>query len=254
MVSSRSDLNFALARFPARIRFAIPQAFTAIRVLIGVWALFVAVQNNPELAAKLITVGVITDALDGKSARLLAVISNFGGLFDMFSDYLYYIVVPGVISFQVTEPGLRSFLVLILGLPFVTGAIRYARLFTLSSCESFQEMGTPGLATNVYTFFVVAIVFLRRDGLLQSAQLEQIFLYTIPLFSALFIVPIRFPKLAEHTLVLIPVVAGLNVMPFALSVPLAILTLTLIAIYVLFSPLVINQRPVSDPAAPNRIK
>lgn len=245
MLDFRHIVKMRFAHLPAALRFAVPQAFTTLRVLIGVWALFAAVLHEPELAAKLITAGVITDALDGRCARFLNVISNFGGLFDMFSDYLYYIVVPGVISLLLTESGHGPFGIMVLGLPFVAGAIRYARLFNLSLSGSLQTTGTPGLATNVYTFYVVALVFLKRDGALDASTLTHIMLYTVPLFSALMIVPVRYAKLAKYDFVLIPVVIGLNIMPFAFSVPLAILTLALIAIYVVFSPLLINQQRIT---------
>lgn len=254
MPNARSAFRLFPVHLGSKLRFVVPQIFTGLRVGIGVWALFAAVLRDPELAAKLITIGVITDALDGRSARLLNAMSNFGGLFDMFSDYLYYIVVPGVISLLLTESGLGPFAIIILSLPFLTGAIRYAILSNLSLSESFQKLGTPGLATNVYTFFIVTLVFLKRDGVLQASALAQVLLYAVPAFSLLMIAPIRYPKLAKHNFVLIPVVGGLNLMPFVFSVPLAILSLVLISIYILFSPLTVSQRSIIDRMVLNRLK
>jgi phosphatidylserine synthase len=125
--------------------FLLPQIFTGLRIAIVVWALFAAILHHLEFAARLIIIGAITDFCDGWFARKLGVSSEFGTLFDYFTDYVHYSVAP--------------------------------------------------------TVFSMSILF--------------------------------------------PVIAGLNVMPFVLTKPLAFLSVFLIAAHVLFSPLVVNQRPES---------
>ena len=240
------------AHVDARLRFAVPQLFTSARVVIGVWALLSAVLHQLDLAAGLLIIGVVTDALDGAAARMLGVESAFGWLFDLFSDYLYYIVVPGVLSVILSDAGSGPFAVLVLGLPFLTGAIRYARNFNLGLNDPLAGVSTPGLGTNLYAFFIVALVFLKREDAIQSTTLQQLLLYAVPALSVLMIAPIRYPKLSRHNFVLIPVLVGLNAMPFVLTLPLAIVTLSLVAIYVVFSPLIVDQRRISPSAVLNR--
>lgn len=222
--------------------FAVPQIFTALRVIIGVWALFGTVFHNVELAARLVIIGAITDFFDGWFARKLGVASEFGTRFDYFADYAFHIIVPVLISVFLIEPVPGPFSLAILGLPFLAGAIRYAQITGKRRTESFDQLGTPGLGTNIYSFYIIAMVFLRKEGAIHAALLEWILVVTVPVFSIMMVAPVRYPKYAKYWFILCPVVAGLNLMPFVLTKELAFLSIFLICLHVLCSPLVVNQR------------
>jgi CDP-diacylglycerol--serine O-phosphatidyltransferase len=231
------------ADFYAALRFSIPQTVTALRLFLGVWALFAATLHHLELAAILIIVGVVTDALDGALARRFKVTSEFGALFDYFADYLCYVVVPAILSLQLVG-GIAGFLTCVaLGLPLFTGAARYARNTSLAKTQAFDEVGIPGLGTIFYAFFIIALVLLASEGAVGTRFLSRLLMIAVPVFSFLMLVPVRYPKLVKYKSILVPVVLGLNLMPFVLTTFLATCTVALIFIYVVFSPLVVDQRP-----------
>jgi phosphatidylserine synthase len=67
-----------------------------LRVGCGAPALFAVHFQEEEFAATLITLGFITDGIDGPVARKLGVSSEFGASHDYFANYLCYIVAQKV--------------------------------------------------------------------------------------------------------------------------------------------------------------
>jgi CDP-diacylglycerol--serine O-phosphatidyltransferase len=211
--------------------------------LLSSWALFAAFSGATELAAVLVILGVISDGFDGSVARKLSVASDFGALFDYFADYLCFIVVPSVLSFLMLRAGSGMVELAVLALPLLAGALRYSRMDGLRRIESFDEIGYPGLSTVLYTCYVVAVFFLAHQGILGERLLSQMVLVSAPVLSALMLAPVRYPKLVNSKKVIIPVLAGLGLMPFVLTTGLAVLTVTVVVLYVVISPFLISQRP-----------
>jgi CDP-diacylglycerol--serine O-phosphatidyltransferase len=191
----------------------------------------------------LIILGVISDGFDGSVARKLNVASDFGALFDYFADYLCFIVAPSILSFLMLKEGVGALELAVLALPLLAGALRYSRMDGLRKIESFDEIGYPGLSTVLYTCYVVAVFFLAHQGFLGQRVLSQMILVSVPVFSALMLAPVRYPKLVNSKSVMIPVLAGLGLMPFVLTTGLAVLTVTVVVLYVVISPFLISQRP-----------
>jgi phosphatidylserine synthase len=115
----------------------------------------------------------------------------------------------------------------------------------LRRIQSFDEIGYPGLGTVFYTCFVVALFFLVRQGLLNHQLLSQLMSVSVPLFAALMVAPIRYPKLVKFKSILLPVVVGLGLMPFFVTSFLAVLTVVVIFLYVVVSPFLVSQRPLT---------
>jgi CDP-diacylglycerol---serine O-phosphatidyltransferase len=231
----------------AWLRFAAPQAVTGTRTLLGAWALFLALDNELDRAALLLTAGVITDRLDGLVASRLHVASEFGYIFDCITDYLFYIVVPTVLALRMAGSPPGGLVLASLTLPFLAGAIRYARNIGLSRTESFERLGFPGLGTLIYAFYVVALVFLWREGGLRSDVAPWLLGLTSPVFAALMISTVRYPRLNSPWL-MVAIVIGLNIMPFFWTAQLAWLTLVLGSAYVLFSPLALRGKEQRCPS------
>ena len=82
----------------------VPQLLTATRVVLGTYALMAALDGHLYVAATLISLGAVTDGLDGLAARWLNAASSFGALFDYFADYLCYVIAPygdvGLVQFH----------------------------------------------------------------------------------------------------------------------------------------------------------
>lgn len=230
-----------LRSLPQFWRFAIPQALTGSRLAAGASALFAVILTRNDLAATLVIMFVVTDALDGPIARRLDATTEFGALFDYFADYVCYIVVPALLSIGILRHSLDALSLVILAAPLVVGGVRYARNLQLARSESFDEVGLPGLGTMFYGFFVFALVFLDREGRIEKPTLKLVLLGSVLLMSCLMLTPIRYPKLANQKFILVPVIVGLNVMPYWATEILSYCTLLLITMYVLFSPFLLPQ-------------
>jgi phosphatidylserine synthase len=221
--------------FAAMLRFGIPQGITASRVILGGGALYAGVFQRVDLAATLITLGAVTDGLDGPLARRLGVISEFGALFDYFADYLCYIVAPVMLSLSIAEShGPLSLIVL--GLPLLAGAIRYSRNAGLLKTQAFDEVGIPGLGTVFYAFFIVTLAFLDLRSVLGAVLLNRILLLTVVAVSCLMILPVRYPKLMKFKWISAPILLGFVVMPFVYTKVLAAIALALGFVYTAISP------------------
>jgi phosphatidylserine synthase len=217
------------------LRFSIPQGITASRVILGGGALYAGAFQRVDLAATLITLGAVTDGLDGPLARRLGVISEFGALFDYFADYLCYIVAPVMLSLILAEShGLLSLIVL--GLPLLTGAIRYSRNAGLLKTQAFDEVGIPGLGTVFYAFFIVTLAFLDLKPAIGPALLNRILLFTVVAVSCLMILPVRYPRLMKFKWISAPILLGFAVMPFVYPKVLAAIALALGFVYTTISP------------------
>lgn len=175
----------------------IPQLLTASRLVLGGAALIAAIEGNLRLAATLITLGAVTDGLDGPVARALGATSPFGALFDYFSDYLCYIVAPWALSRALVEQlaGVGRGMEVLLALPLLTGAIRYARNGVLVAAASREVKELPGLGTVFFAFVGVTAVFTDAGGWLSGGRLAALVVVLVSAFSLLMVVPLRYPKL-----------------------------------------------------------
>ena len=223
------------------LRFFIPQVITASRVLLSGAALSSAVFRRTQLTAILITLGAVTDGLDGSLARKLRATTEFGALFDYFADYLCYIVVPVVLSTLLIEQAADPLALFLLGLPLLAGIIRYARNAIWLRRENFEELGFPGLGTVFYAFFIVTLVFLDLENTIGAVMLRRSLFVIVPWLSCMMVLPLRYPKLMKYKLVLVPILLALCLMTFAFTKFLATCTLVLGFIYAVAAPFFISH-------------
>ncbi|MBZ5616771.1 MAG: CDP-alcohol phosphatidyltransferase family protein [Acidobacteriia bacterium] len=228
-----------------KIRFLIPQVFTGARVVLGGIALFEAMRGQTHWAATWITYGAVTDGLDGIVARRLSAASDFGALFDLFADYVCYIVAPVALSLSFFETAPGAIVFVLLGSPLLAGAIRYARNIQWSRVQSFEVVGIPGLGTVIYSFFIVTLVFARPEEVIAIEWVRHTVLVLVPALSCLMISPIRFSKLMKYQWIFFPVMAGLLIMPFAFTRLFSSITLALGFLYTVISPLLMYARKES---------
>ncbi len=78
----------------------IPNFITLLNLFSGCIAVVFAVQNNLELAALFVFLGIFFDFLDGLAARVLKVQSEIGVQLDSLADMVTSGVVPGIVMFQ----------------------------------------------------------------------------------------------------------------------------------------------------------
>ncbi len=232
--------------------FLVPQALTASRIAFGGGAVAAAIHADANLAATLITLGAVTDGLDGPIARMLGVSSDFGAIFDYFSDYLCYVVAPSILSLTLfNKPG-GLFSIVVFSLPLLTGAIRYARNGLRLRNEDFAEVGFPGLGTVIYGFFIVTVTFIRPEGFMSPILINRLMLCVVLLVSCLMVLPVRYPKLMKYKWISAVVLPGFILMPFFLTRILAAITLALGCVYTFVSPFFMRHPAVRG--TPGRLR
>jgi CDP-diacylglycerol--serine O-phosphatidyltransferase len=216
------------------IRRAVPQLLTASRLALAAAAIVAAFDARLYLAATLITLGAVTDGLDGVMSRWLAAATPFGALFDYFSDYLCFVVAPWALlrGFLPADGGLAQ--EAWIGLPLVTGAIRYARngLIVIEQTPNVHDL--PGLGTIFFAFLCVSAVFLDARRQLGDPWFSAILPIVVVVFSLLMLAPMRYPKLPRITGIAVSLLVAL--MPFFASQILASVMLVLGLIYAAVGP------------------
>lgn len=82
------------------LRYTIPNSFTALSLLLGIWSIVTGFLGDLELAAWMIVWCGLLDVLDGLAARLLKATSPFGAEFDSMADLVAFGVAPGMLVLQ----------------------------------------------------------------------------------------------------------------------------------------------------------
>jgi len=89
--------NKRLERPLNRLRYTVPNSFTALSLLLGVSSIITTQLGELELAGWLIVWCGLLDVMDGLSARLLKATSDFGAEFDSMADLVSFGVAPAVL-------------------------------------------------------------------------------------------------------------------------------------------------------------
>ena len=221
---------------PSGIRMAAPQLMTACRVVLGAAAIIAAFDGELHGAATLITMGAVADGLDGHLARWLRASTPVGALFDYFADYLCFIVAPWVLSRALLSGALGPPVELLIGLPLVTGAVRYARNGALVAGPAPDAPDLPGVGTIFYAFIPVVAVFLDLGALRGAPPLPVVLPPWIAAFSILMLAPIRYPKLTRFAGTSPIVLVLLLCMPFAGTRAIAAVAVGLGLLYIVAAP------------------
>lgn len=107
---------------------SIPSLFTVGNLMLGMFAIMMAVDGKVSMAAIMIIIAMLLDGLDGRVARALKVESEFGKELDSLSDVVSFGVAPAFIMYITSLHDLNSALAWSVTAIFpVFGAIRLAR-------------------------------------------------------------------------------------------------------------------------------
>lgn len=186
-----------------RLRYSIPNSFTATSLLLGVGSITAGILGYLELAGWMIVWCGLLDVMDGLSARMLKATSDFGAEFDSMADLVAFGVAPGMLVLQVGiefagfELFAPAFWVLLasVGVFVLCGAMRLAR-FNLHTDETptgwFAGIPITGAGGGLVS--TAMILAMRYPDVAELLPLH-VYLPTMMFVLALGMVSrIRFPK------------------------------------------------------------
>jgi CDP-diacylglycerol--serine O-phosphatidyltransferase len=232
------------------LKLAVPHALTASRIAFGAAAITSIPQGKYYLAAMLITFGAVTDVFDGLLARRLGTASAFGALFDTFTDYLCFVVAPWALTRSLLRAEGDLWIELLIGLPLLTGAIRYARNSLIIAKQDGEMRELPGLATVFFAFLPVAAIFTDAFSIVGEIRMQVILMSLVVLFSLLMVTSVRYPKLPNFRALTAMITVALIAMPFIGTRPLALIMVAAGLLYIVFAPLLIRAKALPSYTGP----
>lgn len=187
----------------SRLRYTIPNGFTALSLLLGIASIVTTQLGELELAAWLIVWCALLDVMDGVSARLLKATSDFGAEFDSMADLVSFGVAPAVLVLNAGmeiggieyESGQFWVLMLAIAVFALTGAMRLAR-FNLTSDQPSTGWfaGVPITAAGGGLVPAVILVLIHHPDVASLLPLHLYLPIMMFVLALLMISRIRFPK------------------------------------------------------------
>lgn len=182
----------------------IPNLITLLNVLCGCIAVVFAVENQLEIAALFVFLGIFFDFFDGLAARALKVKSELGLQLDSLADMITSGLVPGIVMFQllkmassggwnaeIGEAGSTPLLggSPLLMLPFLGFLITLASAYRLAKFNTDENqvssfVGLPTPANALLIFSLPLILLYHHNDFLNGIILNQWFLIGMTLLSA----------------------------------------------------------------------
>ncbi|AIF51908.1 CDP-diacylglycerol--serine O-phosphatidyltransferase [Pelosinus sp. UFO1] len=166
------------------MRSIIPNALTALNLVLGVCAIISTFNGEFYRAALFVVAAMISDGLDGRVARYLKVSSEFGKELDSLCDLVSFGVAPAILAyaFLLKDFGIIGYIVAAF---FATcGALRLARFNVNAGTVKGYFMGLPIPAAGcvVATFIMLGI---KPEG--------WIFPIIVTIFAYLMVSTIKYP-------------------------------------------------------------
>lgn len=190
-----------------KLRYTIPNSFTALSLLLGVGSIVTGQLGDLELAGWMIVWCGLLDVFDGLAARLLKATSDFGAEFDSMADLVAFGVAPGMLVLEAgmsigeVEYDTGAFWVLLVavGVFVLAGAMRLARFnLTTDQPRSGWFVGIPitGAGGGLVSTGVILLVQYPDIAALMPLHLYLpigMFVLALGMISR-----IRFPKIAKR--------------------------------------------------------
>ena len=187
----------------SRLRYTVPNGFTALSLMLGVASIVTTQLGELELAAWLIVWCGLLDVMDGLSARLLKATSDFGAEFDSMADLVSFGVAPAVLVLNAglqiggieLDSGQFWVLLVAIGVFALTGAMRLAR-FNLTSDQPTTGWfaGVPITAAGGGMVPAVVLVLIHHPDIASLLPLHLYLPVLMFVLALLMISRLRFPK------------------------------------------------------------
>jgi CDP-diacylglycerol--serine O-phosphatidyltransferase len=190
-----------------KLRYTVPNGFTAISLLLGVGSIVTSQLGDLELAGWMIVWCGLLDVLDGLAARLLKATSDFGAEFDSMADLVAFGVAPGVLVLQAgmniggveLDSGAFWVLVVSIGVFVLAGAARLARFNLTSDRPSTGWFaGLPITAAGGGLVSTGVILLIRYEEIAAVMPLHAYLPIAMFVLALAMISSIRFPKIIRR--------------------------------------------------------
>lgn len=117
---------------------SLPSIFTIGNLFLGIVAIILVFNEEPDLAAIMVIIAMLLDGLDGRVARALNVQSEFGKELDSLSDIISFGVAPAFIMYVVGFQGMNPAAGWIVTAVFpICGALRLARFNVIAGIPGY---------------------------------------------------------------------------------------------------------------------
>jgi CDP-diacylglycerol--serine O-phosphatidyltransferase len=190
-----------------KLRYVIPNSFTALSLLLGVGSIVTGQLGNLEMAGWMIVWCALLDVLDGIAARLLKATSDFGAEFDSMADLVSFGVAPAMLVLQTgmsiggVEFDTGAFWVLVasVGVFVLFGALRLAR-FNLATDKPRTGwfLGIPITVAGGGLISTGVILLARYDEIAAAMPLHAYLPILMFVLALGMISTIRFPKITKR--------------------------------------------------------
>ena len=190
-----------------KLRYTIPNSFTAMSLLLGVGSIVTGQLGDLELAGWMIVWCGLLDVLDGVAARLLKATSDFGAEFDSMADLVAFGVAPGMLVLQAgmdiggvkLDTGAFWVLLVSVAVFVLAGAMRLAR-FNLTSDKprSGWFLGLPITAAGGGLLSTGVILLIRYEEIAAAMPLHAYLPIVMFVLALGMISTIRFPKITKR--------------------------------------------------------
>lgn len=186
-----------------KLRYTIPNSFTALSLLLGIASIVTTQLGDLELAGWLIVWCGLLDVLDGVSARLLNATSNFGAEFDSMADLVSFGVAPAVLVLNAGmqignieyESGQFYVLLAAIAVFVLAGAMRLARFNVASDQPNdgwFTGVPITAAGGGLVASFILVLI---HNGDIAASLPLHLYLPVMMFVLALFMISrVRFPK------------------------------------------------------------
>jgi len=199
-------------------RSVIPNLFTISNLFCGFASMVHTIEHNYRLAAIMIVVGGIFDALDGVMARLTKSSSEFGVELDSLADIVSFGVAPSLLVYNAVGAFINPPGMLLSAMPAICGALRLARFNV--QLVGFDKDYFRGLPIPSAAFLIVSYVYFYFDAASANWMLNGTGLMSVTIgVSLLMVSTIKYetiPKFSKksitaHPAVFTAFVAGLTI-------------------------------------------
>ena len=187
----------------SKLRYTIPNSFTALSLLLGVSSIVTTQFGDLEFAAWLIVWCGLLDVMDGLSARLLRATSSFGAEFDSMADLVAFGVAPALLVLHAglqlggIDFGSEQYYLLFAAIAVFTlaGAMRLARFNIVTEQVSDGWFaGVPITAAGGGLVSSLVLVLLHHPDVAASMPLHLYLPVLMFVLALLMISRLRFPK------------------------------------------------------------